>query len=138
METTMAIIKPDAVRRGFIGDIIRLIQSSHLHIRGMRMVHLTRAQAERFYEVHKARPFFNSLCSYMTSGPVVALALEGEGAIAKWRDLMGATDPAKASPGTIRKEYGIDVEQNAAHGSDAVATAAHEVPFFFRLLDLVD
>jgi len=138
METTLAIIKPDAVRRGFIGDIIRLIQSSHLHIRGMRMVHLTRAQAERFYEVHKARPFFNSLCSYMTSGPVVALALEGEGAIAKWRDLMGATDPAKASPGTIRKEYGIDVEQNAAHGSDAVATAAHEVPFFFRLLDLVD
>jgi nucleoside-diphosphate kinase len=138
METTLAIIKPDAVRRGFIGDIIRIIQNAHLRIRGMRMLQLTRAQAERFYEVHKARPFFNSLCSYMTSGPVVVLALEGENAIARWRELMGATDPAKAMPGTIRKEFGIDVEQNAAHGSDAPETAAREVPFFFSALDLLD
>ena len=103
----------------------------------MRLLHLTRAQAEAFYDVHKERPFYGSLCDYMTSGPVVVAVLEGDGAIAKWRDLMGATDPAKAAPGTIRKEFGQNVEQNATHGSDAPETAAREIAFFFSSFDLV-
>jgi len=98
---------------------------------------LTRQRAEQFYEVHRARPFFHSLCDYMSSGPVWVMVLEGDGAIAKWRDLMGATDPAKAAPGTIRKQFGMDVEKNATHGSDAPETAAREVAFFFSSLDIV-
>ncbi len=137
MERTLAIIKPDAVRRGLSGDIIKRIESSGLGIRGMRLVQLSRAQVERFYEVHKTRPFFASLCAYMTSGPVVVMALEADNAIARWRELMGATDPAKAAPGTIRKDFGQNIEQNAVHGSDAPETAAHETAFFFSSLDLV-
>ncbi|HTW89589.1 MAG TPA: nucleoside-diphosphate kinase [Candidatus Binataceae bacterium] len=131
IERTLAIIKPDAVRRGFVGDILKQIQAAGLAIRGLRMIRLATPQAESFYEVHRARPFYASLCAYMSSGPVVIAVLEGEGAIARWRDLMGATDPAKAAVGTIRKQFGIDVEQNAVHGSDAPETAAHEIPFFF-------
>ena len=137
MERTFAIIKPDAVGRGLAGDIIKRIEQAALKIRGMRLLHLSLPQAERFYEVHKARPFYGSLCEYMSSGPVVVMALEADGAIAKWRDLMGATDPAKAAPGTIRKEFGMDVEKNATHGSDAPETAAREVAFFFSSLDIV-
>ena len=103
----------------------------------MRLMHLSRAQAERFYDVHKARPFFGSLCEYMTSGPVVVMMLEGDKAIARWRELMGATDPAKANPGTIRKDFGQNIEQNAVHGSDAPETAAYETGFFFSSLDVV-
>jgi nucleoside-diphosphate kinase len=137
MERTFAIIKPDAVGRGLAGDIIKRIEASGLKLRGMRLMHLSRGQAERFYEVHKARPFYNDLCTYMTSGPVVVLCLEGETAITRWRDLMGATDPAKARAGTIRKDFGENIERNAVHGSDAPETAAQEIPFFFSSLDLV-
>lgn len=137
MERTLAIVKPDAVRRGHIGDILKRIEASGLKLRALRLMRLTRTQAEAFYEVHKERPFYGSLCDYMSSGPVVAAVLEGERAIARWRELMGATDPAKANEGTIRKEFGIDVEQNAVHGSDAPETAAREVAFFFSSLEIV-
>ncbi len=137
MERTFAIIKPDAVGRGLAGDIIKRIEAAGLKIRGMRLMHLSRAQAERFYEVHKARPFYSDLCTYMTSGPVIVMVLEGDKAITRWRELMGATDPTKASAGTIRKDFGENIERNAVHGSDAPETAAQEVPFFFSNLDLV-
>ena len=131
MERTLAIVKPDAVRRGLTGDILKRIEASGLTIVAMRKIHLSRADAEKFYDVHKARPFFSGLCDYMTSGPVVVMVLAGEGAIGRWRKLMGATDPKKADPGTIRKDFGLDVEQNATHGSDAPETAAQEIAFFF-------
>jgi nucleoside-diphosphate kinase len=137
MERTFAIIKPDAVSRGLAGDIIKRIEQAGLKIRGMRLLHLSLAQAERFYEVHKARPFYNDLCTYMTSGPVVVMVLESDGAIVKWRELMGATDPKKAAAGTIRSDFGENIERNAVHGSDAPETAEQEVPFFFSSLDLV-
>ena len=137
MERTFAIIKPDAVGRGLAGDIIKRIEQAGLKIQGMRLLQLSLAQAERFYEVHKARPFYHDLCTYMTSGPVVVMVLEGEGAIVKWRELMGATDPKKAAAGTIRSDFGENIERNAVHGSDAPETAAQEVPFFFSSLDLV-
>ena len=137
MERTFAIIKPDAVGRGLSGDIIKRIELSGLKIRGMRLTHLSREQAERFYEVHKARPFYNDLCTYMTSGPVVVMVLEGEKAITRWREEMGATDPKKAAAGTIRSDFGENIERNAVHGSDAPETAAQEIPFFFSNLDLV-
>ncbi len=137
VERTLAIIKPDAVARGLSGDILKRIQGAGLRVRAMRLMRLTRAQAESFYEVHKARPCYSSLCDYMSSGPVVVAALEAEGAIVRWRELMGATDPAKAAAGTIRKDFGQNVEQNAVHGSDASETAAREVAFFFSSLDIV-
>jgi nucleoside-diphosphate kinase len=137
MEKTFAIIKPDAVGRGLAGDIIKRIEQSGLKIRGMRLMHLSLGQAERFYEVHKARPFYKDLCAYMTSGPVVVMALEGDNAIVRWRELMGATDPKKANAGTLRADFGENIERNAVHGSDAPETAAQEIPFFFSSLDLV-
>ncbi|HZO83131.1 MAG TPA: nucleoside-diphosphate kinase [Candidatus Binataceae bacterium] len=137
LERTLAIIKPDAVARGLTGDILKRIEGRGLKLRAMRLMRLTRAQAESFYEVHKARPFYSSLCEYMSSGPVVVAVLEADGAIARWRELMGATDPAKAAAGTIRKDFGQNVEQNAVHGSDAPETAAREVAFFFSGLDIV-
>jgi len=137
MERTFAIIKPDAVARGLAGDIIKRIEQSGLKIRAMRLTKLSREQAERFYEVHKARPFYNDLCTYMTSGPVIVMALEGDDAIKRWRELMGATDPKKAAAGTIRSDFGENIERNAVHGSDAPETAAQEVPFFFSGIDVV-
>jgi len=137
VERTLAIVKPDAFKRGLVGDILKRIEASGLALRGLRLMHLTRAQAEAFYDVHKARPFYNSLCDYMSSGPVVIAVLQGDGAIARWRELMGATDPAKAAPGTIRKQFGLSIEQNATHGSDAPETAAYEIAFFFSSLDIV-
>ena len=137
MERTFAIVKPDAVRRGLTGDILKRIESSELKIVGLRKIQLSRADAERFYEVHKAKPFFKGLCDYMTSGPVVVAVLQGERAITKWRQLMGATDPKKADPGTIRKDFGLDVEQNSTHGSDAPETAAQEISFFFPTRELL-
>ncbi len=137
MERTLAIVKPDAVRRGLTGDIVKRIEASGLTIVAMRKIHLSRADAEKFYEVHKARPFFRGLCDYMTSGPVVIAVLEGDDAISKWRRLMGATDPKKADAGTIRKDFGIDVEQNATHGSDAPETAAQEIAFFFPAREIL-
>ena len=137
MERTLAIVKPDAVRRALTGDILKRIESSELKIVGLRKIQLSRADAERFYEVHKAKPFFNGLCEYMTSGPVVVAVLQGDGAITKWRQLMGATDPKKADPGTIRKDFGLDVEQNSTHGSDAPETAAQEISFFFPTREIL-
>ena len=131
MERTLAIIKPDAVRRGLSGDIIKRIEASGLQIIGLRKLQLSSADARAFYLVHQQRPFFESLCAYMTSGPVIVAVLQGENAITRWRQLMGATDPKKADAGTIRKDFGIDVEQNATHGSDAAETAAVEIAFFF-------
>ncbi|MGO9603168.1 MAG: nucleoside-diphosphate kinase [Candidatus Binataceae bacterium] len=131
MERTLAIVKPDAVERGLAGDILKRIEASGLSIRALKKVHLTHAQAGLFYEVHKQRPFYKALCDYMTSGPVVIALLAGDKAITRWRELMGATDPAKAAPGTIRKDFGIDVEKNSVHGSDAPETAAQEISFFF-------
>jgi len=137
MERTLAIIKPDAMHRRLAGDIIKRIEASGLEIRALKLMHLTLAQAGAFYEVHRARPFYSSLCEYMSSGPVLIAVLTGEGAIARWRDLMGATDPAKAAAGTIRKDFGENIEQNAVHGSDAPETAAHEISFFFSELEIV-
>jgi nucleoside-diphosphate kinase len=137
MERTLAIVKPDAVQRGLTDDILKRIEAAGLQIVALRKLHLARADAERFYVVHKARPFFSGLCDYMTSGPVVVAVLQGEGAIAKWRQLMGATDPKKADAGTIRKDFGIDVEKNATHGSDAPETAAQEIAFFFPAREIL-
>jgi nucleoside-diphosphate kinase len=137
MERSLAIVKPDAVRRGLTGDILKRIEASGLAIVAIRKLQLSRAEAEKFYAVHKARPFFSGLCDYMTSGPVVVAVLAGENAIAKWRQLMGATDPKKADAGTIRKDFGIDVEQNATHGSDAPETAAQEIAFFFPAREIL-
>ena len=137
MERTFAIVKPDAVWRGLTGDILKRIEAPGLTIVAMRKIHLSRADAEKFYDVHKARPFFRGLCDYMTSGPVVIAVLQGDNAISKWRQLMGATDPKKADAGTIRKDFGIDVEQNATHGSDAPETAANEIAFFFPAREIL-
>jgi nucleoside-diphosphate kinase len=137
MERTLAIIKPDAVSRGLTGDILKRIEASGLRILALRKKHLARAEAEAFYDVHKARPFYRSLCDYMTSAPVVIAVLGGDHAIPRWRELMGATDPAKAAAGTIRKDFGQDIEKNAVHGSDAPETAAREVAFFFSGLEIL-
>jgi nucleoside-diphosphate kinase len=138
MERTLAIVKPDAVERHLTGEILKRIEAAGLTMCALRLKHLARSEAERFYEVHKARPFYGSLCEYMSSGPVVIAVLAGDGAIARWRELMGATDPAKAAPGTIRKDLGQDVEKNAVHGSDAPETATNEIAFFFSGLDIVN
>jgi nucleoside-diphosphate kinase len=136
MERTLAIIKPDAVGRRVAGRIMQRIEDEGFDIRGMQRLRLTKADAEGFYDVHRSRPFFDSLTTFMSSGPVVVLALEGEGAIGRWRAIMGATDPAKAEPGTIRREFGASIERNAVHGSDAAATAAVEIAYFFTGLAL--
>ena len=131
MERTFAIIKPDAFAAGFTGRILQRIEAEGFQIRAMRMVKLSKAEAEGFYAVHRERPFFASLTSFMSSGPAVVLALDAPDAIKKWRTLMGATDPAKAEPETLRKEFGRSIENNATHGSDAPETAAFEVGYFF-------
>jgi len=135
MERTLAIIKPDAVAARHTGQIIQRIEEAGFQIRAMRMLHLSREEAEGFYAVHRERPFFGSLTGFMSEGPVVVLALEAAGAIRKWRELMGATDPGKAEPGTIRKDFGGSIERNATHGSDAPETAAFEIGYFFPGLE---
>jgi nucleoside-diphosphate kinase len=137
MERTLAIIKPDAVGRGLAGKIIQRIEEAGFQIRAMRLVRLTKAQAEGFYAVHRERPFFKSLTEFMSSGPAVVMALDAPDAIRKWRTLMGATDPSKADAGTLRKEFGASIERNATHGSDAQETAAFEVGYFFAGVDLI-
>jgi nucleoside-diphosphate kinase len=132
VERTLSIIKPDAVTRNLIGDILRKFEAGGLKIVATKLTRLTPEQARQFYAVHKERPFFTGLCEYMSSGPILVSVLEGEGAIVKNRGIMGATDPAKAAPGTIRREWGKDVEKNAVHGSDAPETAASEISFFFK------
>jgi len=135
-ERTFAIIKPDAVRARTAGKILARIEGAGFTIRAMRLQHLTQQEAEGFYAVHRERPFFGSLTAFMSSGPCILLALEAEGAIKKWRDLMGATDPAKAADGTLRKDFGASIEDNATHGSDAPETAAFELGYFFRGMEL--
>lgn len=130
-ETTFSIIKPNAVRKNVIGNIIRRFEENQLEVVAMRMVQLSREKAEGFYIEHKARPFFESLIRFMTSGPVILMALRGEDAVAKNREIMGATDPAKAAPGTIRKDFADSIEANAVHGSDSLASADREIAYFF-------
>jgi nucleoside-diphosphate kinase len=136
MERTFAIIKPDAVAARYTGRIIERIEESGFTIRAMRLTHLTQKEAEGFYAVHRERPFFVSLTKFMSSGPCVLMALEAPDAIKRWRTLMGATDPAKADAGTLRKEFGKSIETNATHGSDAPETAAFELGYFFRGMEL--
>ena len=132
MERTFAIIKPDAVERRLVGKILARIEEAGFTIRAMRLQHLTKKEAEGFYAVHRERPFFGGLTDFMSSGPCVLMALEAPDAIRTWRTLMGATDPAKAEAGTLRKDFGSSIERNATHGSDAPETAAFELGYFFR------
>ena len=132
MERTFSIIKPDAVKRNLTGEILAMIQGA-----GLKVIHMTKAQAEGFYAVHKERPFFDSLTTYMSSGPVVCSVLEGENAIARYREIMGATNPASAAEGTIRKKYALNIEENSVHGSDAPDTAAYEMGYFFNAFEIV-
>ncbi len=136
MERTFAIIKPDAVAARYTGRILQRIEDAGFTIRAMRLVHLTQKEAEGFYAVHRERPFFASLTRFMSSGPCVIMALEAADAIKKWRTLMGVTDPAKAEANTLRKEFGKSIENNATHGSDAPETAAFELGYFFRGMEL--
>lgn len=136
LEKTLSILKPDAVRRNLIGKIYDRFESGGLRIIASRMMHLTRAQAQDFYAVHRERPFYNDLVDYMTSGPVVVQVLEGEDAIARNREIMGATNPANAAPGTIRADFAESVEANAVHGSDGPDTAREEISFFFEESDI--
>ena len=137
VERTLSIIKPDAVAKHGIGQILARFEKGGLKIVAGRRLRISREQAESFYGIHRERPFFSSLCDFMTSGPVFVSVLEGENAILRHRELLGATDPAKADAGTIRKEFGTNVEQNATHGSDAPDTAKTEISFFFPGLDLI-
>ena len=136
-QPTLSIVKPDGVRKGVVGDVVRRFETAGIRIAAMRMLRLTRAEAEGFYAVHRERPFFGSLTEFMSSGPIVVMVLEGENVIARNRELMGATDPKKAAKGTIRAELADNVEQNIVHGSDAPETAATEISYFFSSLDIV-
>ena len=136
IERTLSIIKPDAVKKNVIGPILAKLEAGGLRVVAQRMMRLTPEQARGFYAVHKDRPFYRDLCAFMTEGPVVVQVLEGENAVARNREIMGATDPAKAAPGTIRIEFGESIERNAVHGSDSVDNAAIEVAFFFSTAEL--
>jgi nucleoside-diphosphate kinase len=137
MERTFGIIKPDAVERKLTGKILDRIEAAGFAVVGMKKIQLTMEEAEGFYYVHKERPFFNDLCAFMSRSPVVVLALEKENAILAWRDLMGATNPANAAEGTMRKEFGVSIEENSTHGSDSPDSAGFEIPYFFSSLELV-
>jgi nucleoside-diphosphate kinase len=137
MERTFAIIKPDAVERQLAGKILARIEAAGFSVKAMRLQHLTRKEAEGFYAVHRERPFFGELTHFMSSGPCVLLVLEAPDAIRKWRDTMGVTDPGKAAPGTLRKDFGESIGRNATHGSDAPDTAAFELGYFFRGMEMI-
>jgi nucleoside-diphosphate kinase len=137
LERTFGIIKPDAIKNGYTGDILSLIQKDGFRIVGMKMRRLAKHEAEAFYAVHKERPFYPGLVTFMTEGPLVVLALERENAVSRWRELMGATNPANAAEGTIRKRFAENIERNSVHGSDAAETAAEEIPFFFSSSELL-
>jgi len=137
MERTLAIIKPDGVSRGIIGEVIKQLENNDFRIVAMKLVHLSKKQAEGFYAVHQGRPFFESLTDFMSSGPAVVMILEGENVIAHYRELMGATDYKEAAEGTIRKEFATDIEKNVVHGSDAPETAVFEMSYFFNNLETV-
>ncbi|MBI5235662.1 MAG: nucleoside-diphosphate kinase [Deltaproteobacteria bacterium] len=135
MERTLSIVKPDGVRKNIVGEVIGRFEKAGLQVIALKMAHLSKAEAEGFYAVHSKRPFFGSLTEFMCSGPVVLMALEGPDAIKKVRDMMGATDPAKAAQGTIRKDFADSIESNIVHGSDAPETAGFEIPYFFSALE---
>jgi len=137
MERTLAIIKPDGVARGLIGPVIERLEKSNLKIIAMKMIRMSKAQAEGFYAVHRERPFFKSLTDFMASDPVIVMVLEGNNVIEKYRELMGATDYREAAPGTIRKDFATDIEKNVVHGSDAPETAAFEIGYFFNSFEIV-
>ena len=137
MERTLSIIKPDGVQRGLIGEVIKRLEASDLKIIAMKMIYMTKVQAEGFYAVHKERPFFESLTTFMSSGPAVVMVLEGENVISGYRDLMGATNYKDAAEGTIRREFATDIEKNVVHGSDAPETAAFEIGYFFNRFEII-
>jgi len=136
MERTLSIVKPDGVARGVIGEVIKRLEANRLKIMAMKMVHMTKAQAEGFYAVHRERPFFDSLTDFMSSGPAVVIVLEGDNAIARYRELMGATNFKEAAEGTIRRDFATDIEKNVVHGSDAPETAAFEIGYFFNAFEI--
>ncbi|MCC7031798.1 MAG: nucleoside-diphosphate kinase [Acidobacteria bacterium] len=136
MQRTFAIIKPDAVRKQAAGQILARIEGAGFAVRALRMIHMSKPEAEGFYHVHRDKPFFGGLTDFMSSGPCIVMCLEAPDAIRQWRDLMGATDPAKAAPGTLRKDFGASIDNNATHGSDAPETAAFELGYFFRGMEL--
>jgi nucleoside-diphosphate kinase len=137
MERTLSIIKPDGVKRGLIGEVVRMLEQNSLDIVAMKMVHMTKPQAEGFYAVHRERPFFQSLTDFMSSGPAIVMVLEGENVIARYRELMGATNYEEAAEGTIRKLFATNIEQNVVHGSDAPETAAFEISYFFNQFEII-
>lgn len=137
-ERTLCIIKPDSLEKGIIGEVCKRIEDANLKIVGAKMLHLDKTRAEGFYAVHKGKPFFERLVTFMTSGPCMVMVLEGKGAITAWREAMGATDPEQAAEGTIRKDFGTNIERNAVHGSDAPATAKFEVAYFFESGEIVN
>lgn len=136
MQRTLSIVKPDGVGRGVIGEVVKRLEANDLKIIAMKMIHMTKTQAEGFYAVHRERPFFNSLTDFMSSGPAVVMVLEGENAIARYRDLMGATNYKEAAEGTIRCDFATDIEKNVVHGSDAPETAAFEIGYFFNAFEI--
>ena len=138
MEKTLSIIKPDGVGRGLIGEVIKRLEENNIGIAGMKLLRLTRAQAEGFYAVHKERPFFKSLTDFMISGPIVVMVLEGEDVIARYRKLMGATNYKEAEEGTIRRDFATDIEKNVVHGSDSPESAAFEISYFFNSFEIVN
>jgi len=138
VEKTLSIIKPDGVSRGLVGEVIKQLEAAKFQIAAMKLIHMTKAQAEGFYAVHKERPFFDSVTTFMSSGPAVVMVLKGENVIAEYREIMGATDHKKAAEGTIRKNYATDIEKNVVHGSDSPETAALEISYFFNRFELVD
>ncbi len=138
IQQTLSIIKPDAVQRDVCGEILKRIEAGGLKIKALKMLELSKKQAQGFYAVHQDKPFFDSLTDFMSSGPIVVSVLEGEDAVRVYRDIMGATNPAEASPGTIRKEFGLDIEKNSVHGSDSSENASTEIAYFFHALEMVD
>jgi len=137
MERTLSIIKPDGVKRGLIGEIVTMLEHNNLEIIAMKMLHMTKQQAEGFYAVHRERPFFQSLTDFMSSGPAIMMVLEGENVITRYRELMGATNYKDAAEGTIRKAFATDIEQNVVHGSDAPETASFEISYFFNRFEII-
>ncbi|MBI5551544.1 MAG: nucleoside-diphosphate kinase [Desulfobacterales bacterium] len=137
LQQTFAIVKPDGVARGLIGEVLIRIERNQLKIKALKLIHMTQSQVQGFYAVHKERPFFSSLCAFMSSGPCVVMILEGENAIARWREMMGATNYKDAAAGTIRRDFATDIEKNVVHGSDAPETAAFETGYFFNALERV-
>jgi len=136
MERTLSIIKPDAVKRGLIGEVVKRLEQNQLNIVAMKMIHMTKDQAKGFYAVHRERPFFEDLTDFMSSGPAVVMVLEGDNVIARYRELMGATNFEEAAEGTIRREFATDIEKNVVHGSDAPETAAFEISYFFNSFEI--